>query len=188
MRPCRSSFLHGGPLGDLTPVGAGPDKDAPRVIAAAILARELALGDGWRSDFAASLPFGTLDRGEDSGIEDLHSRVFLTEEGGSEPPEDWAEFWADHSGGTPAPEVNWAEDMVVVVGDGRRQEAGDSIEIRRVLEVTNGGLVEQVERAPGDFCSPASRTHTPFHIAFAPRVPVPVIFSDLVVERVPCGF
>jgi hypothetical protein len=176
-----------GPLGGLTPVGSGPDAEAARVILAAILARDLSLSPSWVSDFQSSLPFGTLDRGEDSGIDDLVSRAFIGEEGSSEAPAEWAGFWAAHSDGQPLPEVNWAEDMVLVAGDGVRNEAGDSLEVRRVLQVTGGGLAEPVERAPGDFCSPAFRPHTPFHIVFAPRVPPPVLFATLKVERVPCG-
>ena len=172
-------------------MGSGPDPDASRVIVAAILARDLALGKGWSSQYHGSLPFGTLDKGEASGIRDLTSLTFFL---GAEianstrPPSSWPEFWEAHSGGSsPAPEVDWGIDMVVVVGDGTRREAGDSLEVRRVLQVSNGGQIEPVERAPGDFCSPASRVQTPFHIVVTPRVPPPIRFSDLRVERVPCG-
>ena len=83
--------------------------------------------------------------------------------------------------------VDFAEDMVVVGAVGVREEAGDSVEIRRVLTVQDGSVVTLFERAPGDFCSPAARSHIPFHIVRTPRIPFPVVFTEVEVERVPCG-
>lgn len=180
-----------GTLQELTPVGAGPDNDAARVIQAAILTRDLSLGEVWSSEYLGSFPFGTLDRGEDSGIRGLEAQVFrngLTVAPSGTEGVPWAEFWASHAGeGSPVPEVDWERDIVIVAADGIRQEAGDSIEVRRVVEVISGSQIEVVERVPGDFCSPASRIQTPFHIVLTPRIPSPVRFSNLRVERVPCG-
>ena len=90
--------------------------------------------------------------------------------------------------GAVPPEVNWSEEMVVVAAFGVRYEAGDSIEVRRVLQTGEGSQVSLFERTPGDFCSPASRSHHPFHIVVAPRTREPIRFSEVVMERIPCGF
>ena len=70
---------------------------------------------------------------------------------------------------------------------GVREEAGDSVEVRKILPVDQGTLIEVWERVPGDFCSPASRTHVPYHVVVSPLTPEPQRFSDVRIERVPCG-
>jgi len=175
-----------GSIGTLTTRGAGPDGAAGRVVQAAILARDFALRQEFRSVYMASLPFGTLDRGEASGAQ-LSGPLAFVGTGGREPP-GWRQFWRDHTGTDDAPpEVDWDEEMVVVGAVGVRQEAGDSVEVRRILPVGDGTLVEMVERVPGDFCAPAARRQVPFHIVVSPRGPAPVRFGDVQVERVSCG-
>ena len=56
-----------GNLATLKTSGAGPDQDALRVIQAAILVRDFTEGRNFISAYSGSVPFGTLDRGEDSG-------------------------------------------------------------------------------------------------------------------------
>ena len=180
-----------GPLTNLVPQGAGPDLDASRVIAAAAAVRDLTLGDGYRSPFLGSLPFATLDRGEDSGVALTQSLVFLPvvrSNGTFSAPPSWASFWNSHTRGTqPLPTVDWGRDMVLVGAVGLRREAGDSVRVRRILRVTDGAIVDLVQRVPGDFCSPAARTQYPFHIVVVPLTPSNIRFGTPVVERVPCG-
>ena len=181
----------GGPLESVQPQGAGPDLDASRVMAAVGVIRDLTLGEGYRSPFLGSLPFGTLDRGEDSGVALEQSIVFLpvANPGGTfSAPPSWAGFWRDHTRSSqPPPEVDWSREMVVVGAVGLRMEAGDSVRVQRVLQVTDGAIVDLVERVPGDFCSPASRNQYPFHIVVAPVTPSNVRFGNVRVERIPCG-
>jgi hypothetical protein len=174
---CASGFL-----GTLTPSGAGPDPAAARVVSAGLLARDFAIGQSFRSAFVGTLPFGTLDEGEDTGFS-LSSPLVIQEE------ESWREFWQIHRrDAAPLPEVDFETETVVVAVVGERLEAGDSVEVRRVLPVRFGTVVEMVERIPGDFCSPAERRQTPFHIIVTPRLRSPVGFAQPVpVERVPCG-
>lgn len=171
-----------GRLESLTTSGAGPDAAAARVAAAAILARDYALGEGFQSAYAASVPFGTVDRGEDSGAEPSSSFILTRQD-------EWQAFWRAHRGpGETAPTVDFGKDMVIVAAVGLRLEAGDSVEVRKVLPVGDGTFVQRVERVPGDFCSPAEKRHYPFHVVVLPIVPRPVRFVEPVaVERVPCG-
>ncbi len=180
-----------GSLGTLKTSEAGPDLDALKVIQAAILVRDFTQGSEFVSTYVGSVPFGTLDRGEVSGAGLEKSKVFFSvPEGNPNPPTNWLSFWADHNKTLPAgiPFVDWSEEMVVVAAVGTRTEAGDSVEVRRILRIGNGTTeVFLHERIPGDFCSPAARTSHPFHIVVAPRTPQPTSFADLVQERVPCG-
>ncbi len=180
-----------GSLGTLNTSEAGPDADAVRVIQAAILVRNYSVGPEFISAYSGSVPFGTLDRGEDSSALLEEPRAFFSRvEGTLDTPAGWVEFWRAHVGSPTAqpPVVDWANEMVVVAAAGKRSEAGDSVEVRRVLQTGEGTLVTLFERIPGDFCSPAARDHYPVHIVVSPRTLLPIEFSDLVPERVPCGF
>jgi len=170
-----------GSLADLTPVDAGPDAAASRVALATMLARDRTLGEDFISAYAGSVPFGTIDRGEDTPTRLSAPVAFLDESS-------WRAFWSDHAGAkTPLPSVDFSEEMVIVGAVGIRSEAGNSVEVRRVLQVYEGTLTEIFERVPGDFCSPAAQSHVPYHIVVAPRTPAPIRFADIRIERVPCG-
>lgn len=169
-------------LENLDPRGSGPDPAAGRVVQAAQLVRDLTVGAArpFQSSYAGSLPFATLLRGGD-----------LTEEvpdgGVIRDADTWETFWRSVDGsGTTAPDVDFDTQLVLVGVLGQREEAGDSLEVRRVLPVEFGTRVELVERIAGDFCSPAELRHTPFHVVVAPAVPDPVRFTRLPVERVAC--
>jgi hypothetical protein len=180
-----------GSLATLKTSEAGPDAAAVRIIQAAILVRDFTEGRNFVSVYAGSVPFGTLDRGEDSGARLEESRAFFSaEEGSLDTPDGWVAFWRAHMGDPRArpPAVDWAKEMVFVAAVGRRQEAGDSVEIHRVLQTGQETQVTLFERVPGDFCSPAAIEHYPVQIVVAPRTRLPVRFSDLVTERFPCGF
>ena len=169
-----------GSLGTLTPVGAGPDAAASRVVLAALLVREATVGGRWTSSYLGTVPFGTLDRGEDSRSSITAPVTYIDARG-------FQAFWTEHAPGRPAPTVDFTKEMVVVGLVGSRKEAGDSVEVRRILQVYQGTLIEVVERLPGDFCSPAARTHVPYHVVVAPRTPIPHRFADIKVDSVPCG-
>ncbi len=175
-----------GSLFTFTPGGAGPDSGAARVVTAAQLVRFFTLGDAATSAFQGTVPFGSLDVGEDSPARPIGPQAFISQDGRI-PPE-WAAFWSAHAPGSGSPpEVDWDREMILLAAVGRREEAGHRVRLRRVLPVGSATQVELVEEVPGDFCSPAARVRYPFHIVVAPRGPQPVIFSDPLQERVPCG-
>ncbi len=179
-----------GTLGTLETGEAGPDLDAGRVIQAAILVRDFTQGSRFTSSYIGSVPFGTLDRGEDSGAHLEEPRVFASVPWGNpRPPTGWELFWAAHNGARhdEIPSVDWATEMVIVAEMGIRSEAGDSIEVRQILQTGDGTQVNLVERVPGDFCSPASRDHYPFHIVVAPRTLDSIRFGRVDTVRVSCG-
>jgi len=179
-----------GSLATLQTSEAGPDLDAGRVIQAAILVRDFTQGETFVSAYVGSVPFGTLDRGEDSGAGFQEPRAFLSVPAGNpNPPTGWLAFWRSHDGTFPSaiPHVDWAREMALVAAVGVRTEAGDSVEVRRILQTGEGTLVTLFERVPGDFCSPAARDHYPVHIVVAPRTLRPIEFSEVETIRVPCG-
>jgi hypothetical protein len=170
-----------GSLRTLQTSGAGPDAAAGRIAQAALLVRNFTVGSDFQSTFLGSVPFATLDRGDESGASLAQPMVFQTDEG-------WPEFWSQHRGpNSSAPSVDFERDQVIVGAAGPRFEAGDSVEVRRVLQLDGGSVTEIAQRGPGDFCSPAAKTHTPFHIVVSPKTAIPMTFQTLAVERVPCG-
>jgi len=169
-----------------TPGGAGPDPGASRIVTAMQLARFFTLGDQAGSSYLGTVPFRTLDRGDDSPARPTDPVAFRSTDGLV--PPGWEDFWERHTGGSePLPQVAWDREMILLAAQGPRPEAGDSIQFRRILPIDQGTRVEFVRRVPGDFCSPASRESYPFHLILAPRTAAPLEFSDPVVERVPCG-
>lgn len=175
------------PLFTVRSAEAGPDPAASRVVTAAQLARDFTLGDGSRSVYEGSHPFGTLDRGDDSPAQREEPVAFLAGNDG-DPPQEWETFWDEHADGAPLPlEVDWDREMVVLAAVGRRIEAGDSVVVRRILSLHQEDRVEVFKRVPGDFCAPASRNHYPYHVVVAPRSADHVTFADVQEERVPCG-
>ena len=180
-----------GSLTNLTTQGSGPDVAASRVIQAAIFVRNNTVGADFASTYAGSLPFGTLDRGTETGSgleEPKYFRTPDTDEAGT-PPEGFEGFWEDHfkADTPPLPDIVWDEEMVLVAAVGLRYEVGDSVEIRRVLAIDSGTRVEWVERRPGNFCAPTRRNVRPIQIVVVPRSPAPVEFAQLPPEAVPCG-
>ena len=161
---------------------AGPDPAAPRVANLARLARDYTLGEGFPAAHAATQPFGTLDKGEDTPTA-LEEPIIIQDEF------TFDEFWAIHRPGTVAPPVDFETETVIVAARGERREAGDSIEVRGVRPGgAQGTVITLVERVPGDFCSPAEQTHVPFHIVVTPLAPDPISFQrPVTVERVDCG-
>ena len=179
-----------GTLATLQTSEAGPDLSAGRVIQAAILVRDFTQGSRFTSAYLGSVPFGTLDRVDDSGARLGAPTVFVSvPEGNPQSPTGWEAFWQAHKGGvlSSPPSVDWTQEMVVVAAVGSRSEAGDSVEVRRILQTGEGSQIHVFERVPGDFCSPAAREHYPVHVVVAPRTRDPIRFSEILVERVPCG-
>lgn len=177
----------------LTTWGSDPDDGSARVVQVAMRARDFTLGaNSDRYAYTGSLPFGTLERGTESGMDLTESTLYRSVDAGGEgaPPHGWLEFWEDHTdgGGRNPPGVDWTREMVIVAAVGIRDEVGDSVEVRRVLQVGEDLDVkfEIVERVPGDYCAPATRIVRPYHIAVTPRSVAPVSFGSRV-ERVPCG-
>ncbi len=170
----------------LNPAAAGPDPEASRVVTAIQLVRSFTIGEGERSRFIGTVPFGDLDRGAHTPSRITGSRAFVGTDGTA--PSEWHAFWSEHGGeGAPLPVVDWSREFVIVAAVGRRTEAGGTVEVRRILPIGGATRVEVVERVPGDFCSPGAVEAFPYHIAVAPLVPLPVVFADLRTERVPCG-
>ncbi len=169
-----------GSLSELRTLNAGPEPAAARLVAATLAARDATWGPARLSAYHGSVPFGTLARGEQTMATPAASFVVLDDAA-------WSAFWLEHAGSAEPPDVDFDSEMVIVAAVGQREEAGDSIEVRQILQVDNGTLTHLFERVPGDFCSPVARAHYPFHIVVSPVTPPPIRFADIALEFVSCG-
>ena len=165
--------------------GEGPDRDASRVTQAAALVRNFTLAQqrGFRYNHTGSLPFATLHRGQSASS--LNQPRVIEDE------QSWRAFWAEATSTDKAPPaVDFDVDIVLVGVVGVRHETGDSVEIRGVLPVRTATQVSLWEQRASHFCTPARRTHIPFHVVIfpdGPDVPRPIFFSDVSLDTIPCG-
>jgi hypothetical protein len=175
-----------GTLFTMAPGESGPDAPASRVITAGQLTRFFTLGENALPTYPGTVPYATLEQGESSPARPTAPLVFVSETGA--PPQAFRDFWTMHAGaGAALPTIDWASEIVLLVAVGEREEAGDVVEIRRIVPIGGSTRVEIVERVPGDFCSPAAKRIHPFHLVVAPAVPLPIEFAVPQLERVPCG-
>jgi hypothetical protein len=179
-----------GTLATLAADASSSDVRAGRVIEAAKqvrnatldLDREFARQEP-RYAYVGSLPFKTIERGEQAKVPLVVPRVI-------EDAASLAAFWTQYMTSATPTSIDFTNEVVLVGAVGTRQEAGDSVEIRRVLPIAHGTQIVLWERRPGNFCTPAPRVHAPFHVAVAPiaREPRPIFFElQIVPDRVPCG-
>ena len=179
-----------GTLFTFAPGSGRPDPGAARVVTAGQLTRFFTLGEAARSTYMGTIPFASLAAGADSPARVPAPRAFVAD--GGTPPASFIGFWAEHAGpGVPRPQVDWDRELVLLVAVGLRQEAGSLVGVRRVLPLgpAYGTRVEITERVPGDFCSPASATLYPYQLVILPgaNIHLPIDFTPVSVERVPCG-
>jgi len=164
----------------------GPDIAAGRVVSAIRRARSFTLGDDQVSTYETTVPYGTLAQGERSRTLPDGPIAFVSSTGSA--PPDFLAFWEAHAEpGDFLPSVDWGNEVVFFAAVGERDEAGGSVQIRRILTLPGLTRVEISERVPGDFCTPAAKVTFPYHLVVVPTVATPVEFFFPPTERVPCG-
>lgn len=108
------------------------------------------------------LPFTTVARGEQSGIDAPREVVIRT-------AKEWEGLWKAHSPAAPAPRVDFSSALVVGVFLGTRPSAGFQIEITDVTTDGDAAVVEYVERRPGPGAIVAQILTAPFHLVSLAR-------------------
>jgi hypothetical protein len=176
-----------GSLGTLASEDARGGPGASQVVEAARLVRNFTVSG--KGDFSpayiGSIPFRTILRGDNNAL--LTPREI-------DDAQSWSTFWKTYiSTTTPLPPVDFAHEVVLIGAIGIRQELGDSVEVRSIRRVAYGTQVNLAEQRLGDFCTPATRPHAPFHIVAAPTGAESGAFKPIYfsvgdnVEKVPCG-
>ena len=114
---------------------------------------------------AASVPFETVERGQHSAIGYSVERVFRT-------LRDFETFWTKHTSNRypppPAPDVDFASQMVVAVFAGVKPGGGYGIEVASVEETVDDGgkelVVNSVTTSPPSWGMTSQALTQPYHI------------------------
>ena len=117
-------------------------------------------------------PITTIAKGDGSGIVKPGRTIVRN-------PVEWQALWAAHAGpAVPAPDVDFARDMVVAVFAGERPSPGYEIAIADVRDEGDALAVAVNESAPRHGRVAAQIVVSPFHIAQLPRHEGQVRFVD----------
>jgi hypothetical protein len=176
-----------GTLGTLASDESRGGPGASRVVEAARLVRNFtvsAKGD-FSPAYIGSIPVRPILRGDNNAL--LTPREI-------DDAQTWSTFWKTYISTTaPLPSVDFAHEVVLIGAIGMRQEVGDSVEVRSIRRVAYGTQVNLAEQRLGDFCTPATRPHAPFHIVAAPTGQESGAFKPIYfsvgdpAEKIPCG-
>lgn len=90
---------------------------------------------------ADTIPFKTVDRGGQSGIEEPRQVVVRT-------AADWQKLWKEHAPERPAPTIDFTQSMVVAVFMGYRPTGGYAVEITAIDKQDSAVVVTYRERKP----------------------------------------
>lgn len=112
----------------------------------------------------------TLDKGTQSNIDD---RLTATARSDAE----WSALWKKHNYDKPAPQVDFAKEMVVAVFMGSRPSAGFAVEITGADDRDGKLVVRYRESAPGSGAVTAQVLTAPYHIAAIPKSAAVVTFQ-----------
>lgn len=112
--------------------------------------------------FQSGTPVRTLDKGDQSNMDDARQAVART-------AAEWMALWRQHAPDRPAPNVDFAREMVVGVFIGSRPTAGFAVEI--IGTRTEGGtlVVQYRETRPARGLVTAQVITSAYHIAALPR-------------------
>lgn len=142
------------------------------IVLAAAMAASLSSGAG-------PIPFTVLAQGSQSGVGDEQSVVLLDEAA-------FRSLWALHGAGTdpapPAPEVDFAGEMVIAAFAGTRNSGGYRLGIASIEEKDRLIHVKLILERPGAGCMTAQVLTRPYVWAKIRRSALPVEFRTVTVD------
>lgn len=116
-------------------------------------------------------------------LEGQHSGVKESMAVAVQDPQKWAEIWARHDAATPAPEVDFTRESVVVVFLGRTQEAGVKVQVVVQQDPIDSGRLNVFYRqVPAKKGFSAQVVCEPFAIVKVPRAAVIDVEKDAAVK------
>ena len=119
---------------------------------------------------ADTVPFKTVDRGGQSGIEEPRQVVVRT-------AADWQKLWKEHAPERPAPTIDFTESMVVAVFMGYRPTGGYAVEITAIDKQDRAIVVRYRERKPQPSDIVTQVITMPYHLVALTKMPGDVRFT-----------
>jgi hypothetical protein len=90
----------------------------------------------------------------------------------------WSAMWRGHSPPPPIPDIDFSQEMVVVVALGERPTGGFSIFVESASESPSGVAVRVRSVSPGSSCGTTQALTQPADIGRLPRRDGPVTFAE----------
>ncbi len=131
-------------------------------------------GDPTDDPSPTNVTFETLEKGGDSGIEERQERVIRDNTSWQQL---WDEHTADRSDPPPAPEVDFAEEMVLAIFKGQSPDGCHRAAIQEVDEADNGSYVVDGAYFKVDAAACTLAIIHPFHMVTVPTDEDPVVFQ-----------
>jgi len=126
---------------------------------------------GLTSPAKVAVPFTTVDRGQQSNIDEPRQAVVRT-------PAEWAKLWAQHAGeGRDKPPMDFTKSTVIGVFMGSRPTGGYAIEITSIEKDGNELTVTYKETSPPPGAMLSQALTLPYHLVKIDRHPGPIKFK-----------
>jgi hypothetical protein len=132
-------------------------------IVAVMLAALILLAITLAGNALAPVPFTTISRSDNSGVEEARRVVVRT-------PEAWQALWKQHAPGQPMPAVDFSRSTVVGVFLGSRNTAGYRVTITGIESDGSSALVTYREERPGPDDILAQVVTFPHHLVRVERI------------------
>jgi hypothetical protein len=117
-----------------------------------------------------TVPFKTIDRGQQSGIENAREVVVRT-------AAEWTTVWKEHAPDRTQPTIDFTTSMVVGIFLGTRATGGHSVEIASITRDGANLVVTYRERRPSSSDIVTQVITMPYHLVSLERSPGTVRFT-----------
>ena len=140
-----------------------------------ILLGSLLLSLGTLQDEREFLGLRIIDENAKSGFQAGMEKFISSEK-------DWVAIWTERQANLktklPHPRIDFDKHVIVVVALGRKNTAGYSVEITRVIKTKDDIQIFLKKTAPRDGSHPAAVVTSPFVFARMEKPDLPVVFRD----------
>jgi hypothetical protein len=123
------------------------------------------------SALQGAVPFTTIVRGDQSGIERQREVTVRTEE-------EWRTLWNEHRPGEPPPRIDLSKSIAIGVFLGFRNTGGHSVAIASIERIGDEIVVTWKESRPGPQDITTQVLTFPFHIVRTERVDGRIVFKQ----------
>lgn len=133
----------------------------------------------------STIEFQTIEQDFDSCIILKEPQIFKIDN-----PDDWADFWTRHKGGslaTTKPIVDFLTCSVIAVIDNNEYSGGYAIKIDSIIH-NNGTLqVNATKTTPGNWCGVTGALTQPCHIVQIKKNTLQAVLMLSVISNTPCS-
>ncbi|MBI2280054.1 MAG: protease complex subunit PrcB family protein [Bacteroidetes bacterium] len=123
----------------------------------------------------SSITFKTIDKNTNGGFQELTQEVYTNHTAFEKA---WKLAWSNFSDPTPAPIVDFNNDVVVLVALGMRKNGGYQLKINSVSEEANEIMVDYTETTPNPKCTYSQSIIFPYEFISFSKTSKKVVFKS----------